>query len=55
MPFTLWNFNMVETIQKKKMGRPPATEPTRQIRVPISLIPIMKEKLQELKKQQAQL
>jgi hypothetical protein len=39
---------------KKKMGRPPALEPTKQIRVPISLIPIMKEKLQELKQQQVQ-
>lgn len=39
---------------KKKMGRPPIGEPTRQIRVPVSLLPAMKAALIELKQQQNQ-
>lgn len=47
---TLWNFKMTKQI-KNKGGRPRNIEPTKQVRVPVSLIPTIENMVKDYKTQ----
>lgn len=54
---TLWNFKMTKQTKEKtknKGGRPRNPEPTKQVRVPVSLIPTIENMVKDYKNQTKQ-